>query len=551
MDIVVESTTVESTKSEKKKSKKRSRQEAAGDAEEVSAPTVDGEQKKKKKTKKTVDDDSKASEAPSQDVDEDSLKKDKKKKQKSAAPTDEWSYQQHDSLTAVDQKVIDAFFADNEVQITGDPKDLRPILEFKQAGLPDDLASALATFPKPTFIQSACWPSILSGRDLIGIAATGSGKTLAFGVPALLHIRNRRARKNIHKKKPQVLILSPTRELAMQIQEQLEKFTMEGVKSICIYGGVPKWEQKKALQQGVNIIVATPGRLIDLMEEGETAGDQVCDLTDVSYLVLDEADRMLDMGFEESIKKIMKRLPSQNRQTVMFSATWPTAIQKIAEQYLSNAAKVTVGSTDLSANINIEQRVEVVDPMAKEQRLLALLAKYHSSRKNRILIFALYKKEAARLEGLLRRNKFNVAAIHGDLNQGQRTAAIEGFKSGTCPLLIATDVAARGIDIPNVEYVINVTFPLTIEDYCHRIGRTGRAGAKGISHTFFTLHDKAHSGALVNILKQANQNVPADLLKFGTTVKKKVDPNYGAFVKDVDMSKKGKKITFGNDSDSD
>lgn len=149
----------------------------------------------------------------------------------------------------------------------------------------------------------------------------------------------------------------------------------------------------------------------------------------------------------------------------------------------------------------------------------------------------------------LQRNGYKVGAIHGDLGQAQRTDAIEGFKSGVCPLLIATDVAARGIDIPNVEYVINVTFPLTIEDYCHRIGRTGRAGKTGISHTFFTVHDKAHSGALINILKQAGQVVPNDLMKFGTTVKKKVDPNYGAFAKEVDMSLKPTKITFDEDSD--
>ena len=203
---------------------------------------------------------------------------------------------------------------------------------------------------------------------------------------------------------------------------------------------------------------------------------------------------------------------------------------------------------DLSANNRIEQRVEVVDPFSKESKLLNLLKEYHKSRKNRILIFALYKKEAARLEGFLKRNGYHVAAIHGDLNQQQRSSAIEGFKNGSCPLLIATDVAARGIDIPNVEYVINVTFPLTIEDYCHRIGRTGRAGKSGISHTFFTVHDKTHSGSLINILKQANQKVPDELMKFGTTVKKKLDPNYGAFTKDIDPNLKPTKITF-DDSD--
>jgi ATP-dependent RNA helicase DBP3 len=371
---------------------------------------------------------------------------------------------------------------------------------------------------------------------LIGIAATGSGKTLAFGLPGYLRLQG----KMEHSFKPSILVLSPTRELSMQIQEQFEKLNLNSdVSSICIYGGVSKSDQIRALKRGVQVIVATPGRLLDLIEN-----DKVCDLSAIRYFVLDEADRMLDFGFEEAIKKIISFLPKKNRQTVMFSATWPLTIQKMASTYLTQPVHVTVGSLELSANTSIEQRVEVVDPMGKESILLKLLKDYHKSRKNRILIFALYKKEAARLESFLKRNGYNVAAIHGDLGQAQRSAAIEGFKAGTCPLLIATDVAARGIDIPNVEYVINVTFPLTIEDYCHRIGRTGRAGKTGISHTLFTMHDKAHSGALINVLKQANQTVPPELFKFGTTVKKKLDPNYGAFAKDIDMSLKPTKITF-------
>jgi ATP-dependent RNA helicase DBP3 len=251
---------------------------------------------------------------------------------------------------------------------------------------------------------------------------------------------------------------------------------------------------------------------------------------------------VLKLGFEEAIRKIINRLPKL-RQTVMFSATWPTVIQKLANEFLNNPLKITVGSTDLSANNSIEQRVEVIDPKQKERRLAALLKEYHD-RKNRILIFALYKKEAVRLHQYVRQLGYNVGAIHGDMQQTDRMKSLQSFKDGTAPLLIATDVAARGIDIPNVEYVINVTFPLTVEDYCHRIGRTGRAGKKGISHTLFTVHDKSHSGALINVLRQADQPVPPELLKFGTTVKKKVDPNYGVFARDVDMSVKGTKIVF-------
>lgn len=192
--------------------------------------------------------------------------------------------------------------------------------------------------------------------------------------------------------------------------------------------------------------------------------------------------------------------------------------------------------------------MEVLDPVQKESRLLELLKKYHD-RKNRVLIFALYKKEAGRLENLLKRNGYNVGAIHGDLTQDQRTRSLEGFRSGAVPLLIATDVAARGIDIPDVEYVINVTFPLTVEDYCHRIGRTGRAGKTGVSHTFFTVVDKALSGALVNVLRGAGQVVPEDLEKFGTHVKKKLGV-YGAFAHDIDHTLKAVRTTFA-DSDSD
>ncbi|KAI9094635.1 P-loop containing nucleoside triphosphate hydrolase protein [Phlyctochytrium arcticum] len=480
-------------------------------------------------------------------------KKEAKKASKSNSSSGTWSYSEDPSLTALPESTITEFYNSNQVQVhpsATSPTPLRPILEFSQANLPAHLAKPLSAFPKPTVIQSACWPYILDGQDMIGIAATGSGKTVAFGIPALIHVANRIAAGDVKRFKPQVLMLSPTRELAMQIQEQMEKYSGKDLKSVVIYGGVSKYDQKALLRSGsgAHILVATPGRLLDLVEEDSSA----CDLSDVSYLVLDEADRMLDQGFEEAIKKIVARLTRKSRQNVMFSATWPTAIQKIANQYLNSATKVTVGSLDLSANINIEQRVEVVDQRSKEAKLLELLKKYHNkARTNRILIFALYKKEAARIEQFVRRQGYNIAAIHGDLSQDQRTRAIEGFRSGTVPLLVATDVAARGIDIPNVEYVINVTFPLTVEDYCHRIGRTGRAGAKGVSHTLFTVLDKAHSGALINVLKDAGQPVPDELLKFGTTVKKKVDPNYGAFAKDVDMSQKGTKIKFSNDSDSD
>ncbi|KAI8617078.1 P-loop containing nucleoside triphosphate hydrolase protein [Chytriomyces sp. MP71] len=461
-----------------------------------------------------------------------------------------WTYKERAKTGSLSAADAATFLETNAINVSNADEGLasKPILDFASAGFPSDLVKILNEFPKPTAIQSVTWPPILLGRDLVGIAATGSGKTIAFGIPAMLHIMNKLATNKVSgksKRKIQALIMSPTRELAMQIQDTFEKFgKATGLTSICLYGGASKFDQRQGLRLGPDIVVATPGRLIDFM------GDSECDLSDVGFFVLDEADRMLDLGFEPNIKEIAAAIKNKQRQTVMFSATWPQSVMNLSQKYLRNPVHITVGSKDLSANVNITQRVEVLsDNRAKESRLVSLLKDYHKSRKNRIMIFALYKKEAARLEQFVRQQGYNANAIHGDLTQDKRSAAISSFKDGTCPLLIATDVAARGIDIPNVEYVINYTYPLTTEDYCHRIGRTGRAGNKGIAHTFFTALDKSHSGALINVLKQAKQKVPDELMKFGTTVKKKLDANYGAFTKDIDPSVKATKITFGDDDD--
>ena len=275
------------------------------------------------------------------------------------------------------------------------------------------------------------------------------------------------------------------------------------------------------------------------------------------------------MGFEEDVRFIISEcLPkTKGRQTAMFSATWPAAIQKIALEYMTNPIRVYVGfeaivgsngenamDDSLSANKRVTQNVEVIDDRARESRLRQLLNKHASKNKksetNRILIFALYKKEAARLETNLKRDGWAgfVNSIHGDKAQDARTRALEAFKNGSCPLLVATDVAARGLDIPNVEVVINYTFPLTIEDYVHRIGRTGRAGKTGISYTFFQPSDKSHAGELQQVIKQAGQSVPDELMKFGSTIKKKEHKLYGNFGPSGGMPmKKAVKITFDSD----
>ena len=295
-----------------------------------------------------------------------------------------------------------------------------------------------------------------------------------------------------------------------------------GVKSVCIFGGVPKPPQKAAIRDGARVVVATPGRLLDLHQEGAVP------LGKCSFLVLDEADRMLDMGFEKDVRAIIG-LTSAKRRTVMFTATWPDSVRTLASEFLSSPIRVNVGSQDLAANKRITQVVEVVEQEEKERKLPQLLQRYHASRANRVLVFALYKKEAARIETFLKGKGYNAIAIQGDMSQAARIAALDSFKDGSVPLLVATDVAARGLDIPDVEAVINYTFPLTIEDYVHRIGRTGRAGKTGQSHTLFTSFDKAHAGALQNILREAGQPVPDALLRFGSAVKKKEHKMYGAF----------------------
>lgn len=424
--------------------------------------------------------------------------------------------------------------------------DMKPLLSFKQSGLSEDELFSTKDFASPSPIQAQCLPIALSGHDIVGIAATGSGKTLAFGLPALKHVGAQTAPGGAASgQKPVALVIAPTRELAQQIATVLEGAGSQvGIKTLCVYGGVPKRDQVQALRKkDIGIVVATPGRLEDLVADG------ACPLDEISFLVLDEADRMLDLGFEPHIRNIAAATRA-DRQTLMFSATWPPEIRKLAADFLSNPIKVTIGSKDLAASHSVKQIVEVVDDRDRDGKLQELLKKYHSSRSNRIIIFVLYKKEAARVEMSLQRRGWNAAAVHGDVSQAQRTAAVEAFRQGQTPLLVATDVAARGLDIPDVEVVINYSFPLTTEDYVHRIGRTGRAGKSGIAHTFFVgANDKPRAGELVNVLREAKQPVPESLLAFGTAVKKKESKLYGAHFKEIDHTKKATKVKFDSDDE--
>ncbi|KAA8525702.1 hypothetical protein F0562_007557 [Nyssa sinensis] len=416
---------------------------------------------------------------------------------------------------------------------------------FAESGLPKEVLECCMNFEKPSPIQSHSWPFLLHGRDFIGIAATGSGKTLAFGIPAIMHVLEKRKNKALKRVNPLCLVLSPTRELAQQISDVLcDSGKPCGVRSVCVYGGTSKGPQISSLKSGVDIVIGTPGRLKDLIEM------RVCYLKEVSFVVLDEADRMLDMGFEPEVRSILSQTCSA-RQMVMFSATWPLPVHQLAQEFMDpHPVKVVIGSEDLAANHDVMQIVEVLEDRSRDERLLCLLEKYHKSRRNRVLVFVLYKKEASRVESMLQKRGWKAVSISGDKAQHARTKALSLFKEGSCPLMIATDVAARGLDIPDVEVVINYSFPLTTEDYVHRIGRTGRAGKKGVAHTFFMKENKGLSGELVNVLREAGQIVPADLLNFGTHVKKKESKLYGAHFREIAANApKATKITFNSSDD--
>lgn len=376
-------------------------------------------------------------------------------------------------VDAASQPEIDQFLESNSIKITDPSSETpapRPILSFKQLPSCDnDLYAPLSSFSSPTPIQSVTWPFLLAGRDVIGIAETGSGKTLAFALPCFKKLLDAKSSKK-KSYKPAAVIIAPTRELAMQTYGQLSSLAKSvHVDVACIYGGVKKEEQREILKTAA-VVVATPGRLKDLQNDGSV------DLGKVKYLVLDEADRMLDKGFEQDIKDIIHHMPVSRRQTVMFTATWPPNVRDLAASFMTSPVTMTVGgdpSADPRANSRIKQTVEVVNPRDKETRLLQVLKQSQngSAAPEKVLVFCLYKKEAVRVEARIKSKGFRVVGIHGDMGQHERFKSLESFKSGTATILVATDVAARGLDIPSVRLVLNYTFPLTVEDYVHRIGR--------------------------------------------------------------------------------
>ncbi|KPM35202.1 ATP-dependent RNA helicase DED1 [Neonectria ditissima] len=391
------------------------------------------------------------------------------------------------------------------------------VLSFSTPPLDEHLCRniELAHYKVPTPVQKYSIPIVMGGRDLMACAQTGSGKTGGFLFPILSQAfingpsvvpagaagqfgRQRKAY-------PTSLILAPTRELVSQIYEEARKFAYRSwVRPCVVYGGADIGSQLRQIERGCDLLVATPGRLVDLIERGRIS------LCNIKYLVLDEADRMLDMGFEPQIRRIVEGedMPGvADRQTLMFSATFPRDIQMLARDFLKDYVFLSVGRVG-STSENITQKVEYVEDVDKRSVLLDIL---HTHAGGLTLIFVETKRMADSLSDFLINQSFPATSIHGDRTQRERERALEYFRNGRCPILVATAVAARGLDIPNVTHVVNYDLPTDIDDYVHRIGRTGRAGNTGIATAFFNRGNRGVVRELLDLLKEANQEVPSFL----------------------------------------
>lgn len=409
------------------------------------------------------------------------------------------------------------FDAYEDIPVETSGQDCPPGVEsFDQ--LADKLGSALMAnvrrcrYSNPTPVQRHAIPIALEGRDLMACAQTGSGKTAAFMFPILAGILNSGAPPSGRGRKayPLALVLSPTRELTTQIFEETRKFAYQtGVRPVVCYGGAPVVNQLREIERGCDVLIATPGRLSDLIERARVS------LSRVMFLALDEADRMLDMGFEPQIRRIVDgedMPPVGQRQTLMFSATFPKEIQRLASDFLGNYIFLTVGRVGSSTDL-IQQTVIFVEDQDKRSTLMDLL---HSVPEGLTLVFVETKRGADSLEDWLSRQGFPATSIHGDRTQMEREYALKSFRSGQTPILVATDVAARGLDIPHVTHVVNFDLPSDIDDYVHRIGRTGRAGKSGLATAFFSSKDANVARQLVDLMTESNQEVPSWLNGFAS-----------------------------------
>lgn len=368
-------------------------------------------------------------------------------------------------------------------------------------------------FPGPSQIQAYTWPLGLSGKDIIGIAATGSGKTLAFMMPAFIEMYEDRL--DPRRDGPGLVVMAPTRELAQQTEAEGNKFgKCLGMRCVAMYGGAPKGDQMRKYRDGCVCIVACPGRLNDFLE-----GRQV-NLKNAKRLVLDEADRMLDMGFEPQIRKIMEHLPSK-RHTLFFTATWPKEVRSLAAEILHKPYKVMIGNRDeLKGNADVTQLVRLTSAHQKLSVLSEILMEAGLSTRGglgKALIFCGSKRMCDQLSNSLERNGVPCAAIHGDKDQQQRDQALSDLKTGRIKVLCGTDVAARGLDIKGVGLVVNFDPPGNAEDYVHRIGRTGRAGAKGVAIALLTPEDANKARNILEVMERTGQAAPPELHELAST----------------------------------
>ncbi|MDQ3322062.1 MAG: DEAD/DEAH box helicase [Acidobacteriota bacterium] len=365
-------------------------------------------------------------------------------------------------------------------------------MSFRELGLHPGLADRCESlgYETPTPIQTEAIPVVLSGADIIACAETGTGKTAAFLLPLI---------QRLTEKKPKgtaVLVLAPTRELALQTEAACRDYAPKKIRCVALIGGTGYKKQADGLRSGADIIVATPGRLIDFVEQGAVNFSQL------ETLVLDEADRMLDMGFLPAINRIIKMIPAQ-RQTLMFSATMSREIEKISRTILKDPKFVEVNQRGTAA-ATIEQSVY---PVAQHSKTVLLLDLLEREKFERVLVFTRTKREADRLSHILEAREHKVGRIHADRSQSQREAALNGFKNGNTRILVATDVAARGIDVDSISHVINYDVPEAPEDYVHRIGRTGRAGNTGRAITLVTSNDEPSMRAIEKLTGQAVERI--------------------------------------------
>jgi len=377
----------------------------------------------------------------------------------------------------------------------------QPPFTFADLGLAGPLLDAVreAGYTEPTPIQRQAIPLALSGRDLMGLAQTGTGKTAAFTLPILDRLLGgpRRTR---------VLILAPTRELAAQVDESFRRYGKHSeLRVAAVFGGVPIEPQERALRSGVDVVVATPGRLIDHLERQNVVFD------DLEVLVLDEADRMLDMGFAPQINRVVSEIPKY-RQTLLFSATMPPEVEALARKYLRKPVVVQVGRRSEAASTV----AHAVYPVPRDKKSALLIELLRQPDMDSVLIFTRTKHGADRVVRHLERAEITATAMHADKSQGQRTQALEGFKRGTIRVLVATDIAQRGLDISGITHVINYDVPQQPEDYVHRIGRTGRAAATGDAYTFMSPDEIAMVRTIERVIGQQIPRVSVPGFDFGT-----------------------------------